>query len=113
MRAGNRLSRHYYDVARLVQAGVAERAVADGCTLAACVRHAQMFFNRNPFQLELAAAGEFDIMPRGPVLDAVRRDYLDMRSMIFGVPPTFDAILADIDSLQRKLVPEPEPAASP
>jgi len=110
MRAGNRLSRHYYDISRLVQTGVAARSVADGQTLADCVRHAQMFFNRNPFDLDMAAAGNFDVMPRGPVLDAVRRDYHDMRSMIFGVPPSFDEILADVEGLQLMLTPDLTPA---
>ena len=40
---------------------------------------------------------------RDECLVSVRRDYEDMKSMIFGTPPTFDEILASIEWVQEEL----------
>lgn len=113
LKGGNRMSRHYYDLYCLAKAGIADQVLADGHTLQDCIGHARMFFNRTPFELDRAAAGEFHVMPTGDVLKAARIDYEAMKTMIFGTPPAFDDILDAIDDIQTKLDHELSPAPLP
>lgn len=58
-----RISRHYYDVYRLLAAAIGEEAIADQAMGADCVRHARMFFNRPDFDLASAVRGSFALVP--------------------------------------------------
>jgi len=46
---GQRVSRHYYDVYRLLDSEAGQRALADYSLSHDCVRHARMFFDRPDF----------------------------------------------------------------
>jgi hypothetical protein len=43
---GQRVSRHYYDVYRLLASEIGQKATGDAAMAEDCVRHARMFFNR-------------------------------------------------------------------
>ena len=43
---GHRVSRHYYDIYKLIQSPVGREAAADHALALDCARHALMFFNR-------------------------------------------------------------------
>ena len=95
---GQRVSRHYYDLHCLLQSAHGRAALADRALGADCVRHARMFFDRPDYDLASAVPGTFAVTPVDGMLDALARDYAAMRAMIFGTPPTFDAVL---DSVRR------------
>jgi hypothetical protein len=100
---GQRVSRHYYDVSRLL-ASEAGRNAANNLEMAQdCVRHAKMFFNRPDFDLVSAAPGSFALTPQGGMLDVLRRDYEAMAGMIFGPIPMIDAAIASIAELEQRL----------
>ena len=111
MRNGNRLSRHVYDMHCLLTRGVADEAMSDDGLVESCVRHARMFFNRSPLGLEAARPGSFAIAPRGELRTALRRDYDEMRAMIFGDPPAFDDMMASLAEVEERL--NDAPAFSP
>jgi hypothetical protein len=50
---GQRLSRHYYDVDKLLGSEYSASALADTELAERCVRHAQLYFNRKPLDLDL------------------------------------------------------------
>jgi len=54
---GHRISRHYYDVYRLMRSDVGPRAVADRELGIDCAHHARMFFNGSDLDLAHAADG--------------------------------------------------------
>ena len=100
---GQRISRHYYDLFRLVQSEIGQAAEANRALGEDCVAHARMFFNRPDFDLATAQAPTFALCPEGGMTDALRQDYRAMSAMIFGEPPPFDVVVEAIAELQHAL----------
>ena len=86
---GQRVSRHYYDVFRLLESPTGKTAEADRQLAEDCARHARMFFNTPDFDLDDAAPGTFSLVPSAPMLDALERDYNAMAVMIMLVVHVF------------------------
>src|SRR5579863_3974913 len=98
---GQRVSRHYYDVSRLL-ASEAGRNAANNLEMAQdCVRHAKMFFNRPDFDLASAIPGSFALTPRDEMMATLERDYEAMSGMIFGKVPPFRGVIASIAELEQ------------
>jgi len=100
---GQRVSRHYYDLHRLLSEDVAVKALADADLGNDCVRHARMFFNSPDLGLATAEAGSFVLSPTEAMLEPLRRDYVAMTGMIFGDAPAFEAVMASIAELETGL----------
>jgi len=97
---GRRISRHYYDLHRLMSAPIGVEASADDRLGADCVAHARMFFDRPDYDLASAQAPSFALMPHDAMVGALRRDYAAMTAMIFSPAPAFDDVLASIQRLE-------------
>jgi len=97
---GQRVSRHYYDIDRLLQAEVGQRAVADVAMARDCAGHARMFFNRPDFDLDTAVPGRFALVPSTDMVDRLARDYAAMQVMIFGEVPDFSDVIASVVRLE-------------
>jgi hypothetical protein len=108
---GQRVSRHYYDVYRLLASEAGQRAIGDREMARDCVRHAQMFFNRNAFDLAEAVPGTFTLAPHDGMVDDLSHDYAAMSGMIFGQIPPIDDVLAAIATLEERLNTTPAPDA--
>lgn len=93
---GQRLSRHYYDVFRLLASGYGDAALADLELADSCAKHARLYFDRKPLDLDQAAPGTFGIVPVQGMLAPLEADYEKMAGMIFGDIPSFEDILAKI-----------------
>lgn len=100
---GQRVSRHYYDVYRLLASEIGRKATDDAEMAEDCVRHARMFFNRVDFDLASAVPGKYTLTPHEAMLDTLRGDYEAMSGMIFGPIPTLDKVLASITDLEQHL----------
>jgi len=74
-----------------------------GRSTAECVRHAAMFFGRPDFDLESAAASRFALVPSGPMLSGLRRDYQAMAGMVFDTVPAFDLVMPSSTPLESRL----------
>ena len=99
-----RLARHYYDVWALIQAGVAERAMADASLFARVAAHRAVFFRKSREAQVSLQPGTLSVVPSGSRRVAWRRDYEAMReSMFFGEPPSFDDILDVVGEFERGL----------
>jgi hypothetical protein len=99
--AGQRVSRHFYDLHCLFASDVGRSAVADEKLGADCVRHALMFFNRPDYDLASAVTGSFALVPTAEMIEALARDYENTASMIFGNPPRFEDILTSMEAIER------------
>ncbi|HEV7603210.1 MAG TPA: nucleotidyl transferase AbiEii/AbiGii toxin family protein [Bradyrhizobium sp.] len=75
LRGNGRMSRHYYDVHRLIGAPVGEKACTDDVLIEDCVRHARTFFYRGNTGLDTAQRGSFRLRPTAAMLEPLRRDY--------------------------------------
>jgi hypothetical protein len=100
---GNRVSRHYYDLYRLLNSGAGLNAIQNLVLGTDCVRHALMFFNRPDYELQSALNGSFAITPTAGMVDELKRDYQAMSGMIFGEVPEFSEVLTSIEKLEMQL----------
>jgi hypothetical protein len=100
---GQRVSRHYYDVYRLLASEIGQKATGDVGMADDCVRHARMFFNRADLDLASAVPGSFALTPHDGMLADLRRDYEAMSGMVFGTIPTVDEVVAGIGELEQRI----------
>jgi Nucleotidyl transferase AbiEii toxin, Type IV TA system len=100
---GQRVSRHYYDIYRLLDSGLGAAALANEALGRDCVRHARMFFNDTDLDLASTEPGRFTLMPSADMLVELRRDYQAMSGMIFGPVPRFAEVMASITSLEKRV----------
>ncbi len=100
---GNRVSRHYYDLYRLLNSGAGLNAIQNPALGADCVRHALMFFNRPDYELQSALEGSFAIIPTDGMVEELKRDYQAMVGMIFGEAPDFSTVLNAIEELEKEI----------
>jgi hypothetical protein len=100
---GQRVSRHYYDVFRLLQSPTGKEAEADRQLAEDCARHARMFFNTPDFDLDKAVPGTFSLAPSASMLDALERDYNAMVTMIMGPVPPLAEVMDAVSSLEARL----------
>lgn len=98
-----RYSRHYYDMAKMVESPVKAKALADPELLASVVEFKQRFYPRSWARYDLAKLGSLVLVPEGNVLTSIRSDYQAMKNMIFGVVPDFEDILLVLQSLQEEI----------
>lgn len=100
---GQRVSRHYYDVHRLLQSDRLRKTVGDRELAADCAAHARMFFNSPDLGLSTAAPGTFSVNPTDRMVEELRRDYGRMSGMIIGDAPRFEEVIVSIASLEAEL----------
>ena len=97
-----RLSRHYYDLWCLIQAGVAADAVAVGDLFDRVVDHRRTYFRNGRGQDDLRR-GALRLMPMRAHMATWQRDYDAMReSMFFDEVPEFIEILDPIGDFERR-----------
>jgi hypothetical protein len=80
---GDRFSRHWHDVARLDDAGIAAAAIEDRALATAVARHKTMFFAEKAadatwIDYGAATSGQLQLAPSGAALDALADDYRRM-----------------------------------
>jgi hypothetical protein len=95
---GQRVSRHYYDLDRMLRTEIGQRATMNLTMAEDCGRHERMFFKRTG--QSTAVPGSFALVPPAPMLDLLRLDYQAMAVMIFGTMPSFDSVIASIVTLE-------------
>jgi hypothetical protein len=99
----NGYSRHYYDVFQMARATVKTDALANLKLLRAVVAFKDKFYHRGWARYDLAAPGSIRLIPPKHVMDEVRRDYDEMRFMIFGDRPEFEEMMASLGKLEMEI----------
>ncbi|MYB05005.1 MAG: nucleotidyl transferase AbiEii/AbiGii toxin family protein [Gemmatimonadetes bacterium] len=97
---GERWSRHWHDLVRLDDAGIAARALADRELALAVARHKAMFFRENAadrqrIDYHSAVSGNLRLVPSGTAQEALAEDYGRMISigMLLDENEPFDALM--------------------
>ena len=99
----DRQSRHYYDVVRLYENGVGQRAMADVDLLLKVARHKSVFFASASAKYDEAIPGSLRLVPSDARIPELEEDYRKMREMIFGDVPSFGHLLATLISIERRI----------
>ena len=98
-----RHSRHYYDLAQMVQSDVKDEALRDLRLLEDVVVFKQKFYMSAWAKYEDAKIGTFKILPPESRYKELKDDYTSMRSMIFDKYLEFDEIISILKNLENEI----------
>ena len=106
---GERLSRHWYDLVRLDDAGYAGNALADHALALSVARHKSMFFREKDaagswVDYEMAVSGGLQLVPEGPAYQVLADDYDRMLTdgMFLNDEERFDELMERCADIQRR-----------
>lgn len=106
---GNRLARHWHDLVRLDDAGIAENALADRALALSVAHHKATFFREkdtagNWIDYEAAVSGGLELVPTGSALEVLAQDYASMihGGMLFGDEIPFGELVERCADLQAR-----------
>ena len=108
-RRGERLSRHWHDLARLDEAGIAASALADRELALSVARHKAMFFSENDargrrIDYEAAVSGGLQLIPSGTAHPVLAHDYARMLAdgMLLDESEPFDALMERCTAIEAR-----------
>ena len=108
-RRGERLSRHWHDLAGLDDAGVADRALADRALALSVARHKAMFFPEKDaagdrIDYQAAVSGGLQLVPTGSALEVLADDYGRMVAdgMLPGTDESFERLIERCASIETR-----------
>ena len=108
-RRGERLSRHWHDLARLDEAGIAASALADRELALSVARHKAMFFSENDargerIDYEAAVSGGLRLIPSGTAHAVLADDYARMQAdgMLLDEEEPFDALMERCAAIEAR-----------
>lgn len=99
----DRYARHYSDMARLLEHRNGNAMLAEHTLCARVVEWKNRLFARQWARYDLAQPGSFRLLPAANRLDALARDYTQMRAMFISEPPRFEEVLAALSQAERTL----------
>ena len=89
---GQRLSRHYYDIATMATTPTAENAINDTALFNNVLSHAQRLFRRGWMKLGEIATDGISLVPQDELYQSLEADYNAMQEMLFGNIPSFNQL---------------------
>ncbi|MFT4218637.1 MAG: nucleotidyl transferase AbiEii/AbiGii toxin family protein [Micropruina sp.] len=102
-KTSERLSRHWYDLARLADQDIAEHALADRALLEDVVKIKNLYFRTAYAEYELCLTGNAALLPDSTGLQVLRRDYEQMlQAQMIDEPLDFDAVTHAVQTLQDR-----------
>lgn len=108
-RRGERLSRHWHDIARLDESGIAHSALADRAIALSVARHKAMFFAENDangkrIDYEAAVSGGLQLVPSGTAYGALASDYERMLAdgILLGEKESFGVLMEQIAAIEAR-----------
>lgn len=98
-----RMSRHLYDLERLMDTPFAKTALSDMVLYREIIAHRQRFYHVGGVIYTLDLPQTIAFCPTGELRDRFASDYETMKtSMIYGEKPSFDALMQRLEELQRR-----------
>ena len=99
-----RMSRHLYDLEKLMDTDYGKAALEDTALYQAIVEHRRKFYHLGYVNYDLDYPAAIKFVPEGETLDAYRRDYNDnmVNGYIYGEAMAFDALMERIKLLQQR-----------
>ena len=99
-----RMTRHLYDLERLMDSDFGRFALADKTLYDAIIEHRKAYYALKYVDYSLHSPATINILPPENVLDDWRKDFLNMqRYFIYGESLDFDQLMKRMMELQRRL----------
>jgi hypothetical protein len=101
----DRLSRHWYDLAKLADSQVGKEALINKAILISVLEHKKAFFNASYAHYDDCLAGKFLLLPNADNLEKLCKDYVQMQQAgFFSVePPSFDEVVKILSTLEIQI----------
>jgi hypothetical protein len=98
-----RMSRHIYDLARMIDTPIAENALSDKDLFQSIVAHRRMFIAMKDFDYDTLTPKTIKIIPPDSVIAKWEDDYNKMQTMIYGESLPFHELMEKIMRLNEGL----------
>ncbi len=99
----HRMTRHFYDLEKLMQTPYAEVALNDTVLYREIVEHRRKFYHVGYVDYDKELPGNIQIVPCEKLMSAYEADYNEMKeSFIYGQPLTFEKLMEKIKHLQER-----------
>jgi len=97
-----RMARHYYDLYRLIESGIGDKASVDLALFERIVAHRRVYFKHGWVRYDTLCPGRLRLVPPDEQLADWKSDYAGMKDeMFFGEPPAFDDIIEKVREFQE------------
>ncbi len=97
-----RMARHYYDLYRLIDAGIGVKASGDLALFERIAAHRQVYFRYTWVDYDTLRPGRLRLVPPDEQLIDWKSDYVAMKDeMFFGEPPAFDDLIQIVREFQE------------
>lgn len=103
--SADRISRHWYDLAKLADHQIGVSALGDRDLLTQVVTVKKAFYARSSSHYDDCISGEIRLVPDAAGISSLRTDYDAMidAGMFRGRPPSFDWVIARVRSLESSI----------
>jgi len=99
-----KMSRHLYDLVRIMDTDIAEKALNDKVLYTSIIEHRKIFFGLNGFDYSTLAPKTVNIVPPENIIELWKSDYEIMQqTMIYGKSLPFDKLIEKIKQLNVKI----------
>jgi len=98
-----RMSRHIYDLARMIDTPIAENALKNKDLFQSIVAHRRMFIAIKGFDYDTLSPATLNIIPPESVIAKWEDDYRKMQTMIYGKSLSFSEIIDKIAKLNEEM----------
>lgn len=99
-----RMSRHLYDIAQMMDTPIVERALLDENLYKTVIDHRRMFIGLKGFDYSTLLPQTLSIVPQGEIREQWKEDYKVMqKTMIYGDSPSFDELIIKIQALNDRI----------
>jgi len=99
-----RMSRHIYDLAKMIDSSIADNALKDKDLFKSIVAHRRMFIAKKDFDYNTLNPKTINIIPPESIIELWKEDYEKMqRTMIFRESLTFSEVIDKITKLNKKI----------
>jgi len=99
----NRMSRHLYDIARMLDTQIAEKALNNTDLYKSIIAHRRMFIAMKDFDYDTLSPKTINIIPSEFVVAKWEEDYNKMQTMIYGEYISFNKLIDKIKELNEKI----------
>ena len=100
----NRMSRHLYDICKIVETDIADKALTNKDLWISIIEHRQKFARMKNFDYELLKPQNISIIPPDFIIAQWQQDYETMReTMIYGESSPFNELIDKIKQLNEQI----------